>query len=170
MAGIKTPFNTQFGRVLADITTAVPSPDNAGREPSLTPEGAIWTKSVPGGGSGGNSYTSKTTFGFPNVADTTIFTGACDILELYGFKKGTVATIYLQLFDKTVSPTPLEVPLICIPLVGDTTIFSLSHSPVGVAAPNFNNGIQLALSTTSDNYTAVGGGITVFATAMMGII
>ena len=169
MAGFKTLFNTQFGRVLTALASAVPSADNEGREPSLTPQGAMWVK-IDGALPAGVTYTSKSLVSSAALsAGAQLYTGTADILEFYGFKQGTSSLRFLQIFDSLAAPAPGAVPLISIALPGEDTVFSLSHAPIPVASANLATGLRFALSSTAAIYTAPGTG-TVWVNALMGVI
>jgi hypothetical protein len=85
---------------------------------------------------------------------------AFDLLEFYGFKSGTTALRYLQIFNTFGLPSNGTIPIISIPLAGSNTIFSMSNPVLyDILNPMFANSAYAALSTTPDTLTfsAVGG-------------
>jgi hypothetical protein len=153
MAGLKSLFNTQFGRVLASLATAVPSADNEGREPSLTPQGALWvaldgvTPVVP-------SFPTKTYYSSGNIlAQGLVFTGPCDIITIFGSKNNIATLRYLQLFDSIVAPVLGAIPNISIALPVANTSFSITYPIMPQTPRQFATGLYFGLSTTQNTFT-----------------
>lgn len=147
MAGKKNLDFTQFGRVLASLASAVISPDNDGREVSVTPQGALWVK-IDGSAPSSGGYAAKNYVSFEAlVSEGLLATGAWDLLEFYGFREGSEKR-YIHIFDDTSRPANGSAPKVVVPLFGTDTIFSNSNPPVPVANMMFTDGIYFAVSST----------------------
>jgi len=169
MSGIKTLFNTQWGRVLDVLSSAVPSADNEGREPSVTPRGALWVAIDGTVGPAPAPYTNKTFYSSAGLFTSgSIFPGQCDLLEFTGFKNATAALRYIQIFPFAAVPANGAIPLYSIPLPGSNTTFSLSLPMLNVGSPFTAAGISWALSSTAATKTLALTG-TAWVNALVGV-
>lgn len=106
-----------------------------------------------------NQYQSKTHYSSGAVLKQgLIHTGACDLLNLSGFKINTTALRYLQIFDAVALPAPGSVPEISINLQGGNATFGYDSPNIPVDTTEFANGVYWALSTQPDTLTLAGSG------------
>lgn len=168
MAGIKTLLNTQWGRVLASLSSAVPSADNEGREPSVTPTGALWVQGADNVPSQQPYQTKEYYSSAALLANGLVATGECDLLQFYGFKASPAVLRYLLIFDAIALPVDTTIPFISIPLPATTTpVFSLTTPVLSVPARMFLTGVFFACSSTPNTLT-FNAGTTVWLNAMVG--
>lgn len=159
MGGIKTLFNTQWGRVLASLTSAVPSGDNEGREPSVTPQGAVWV-AIDGTNPVIPAFSTKTYFNSVSIlSNGLVFTGASDIITIFGTKNSVAALRYLQIFDAIALPVNGTVPKISVPLATANAYFSIDYPVLPQVPRQFTTGIYFAMSTTQSTLTLAATGL-----------
>jgi len=168
MAGLKTLINTQWGRVLASLTSAVPSPDNDGREPSITPTGALWVQGADNVPSQQPYQTKEFYSSAGEVNQGLITTGECDLLALYGFKTAPAILRYLMIFDAIALPPDGTAALITIALQGVPAAgFAISNPVLSVPTRMFTTGIYFAGSSMPDTLT-FNAGVMVTLNALVG--
>lgn len=139
--------------VLASDQTSVPVDDDGG---SLTVDSLQLPAALVGGRLSvtGPLFTTKTYYSSAAaLLQGLIFTGACDIITLYGSKNSAADLRYLHLFDLLAIPGTGAIPKISIALSGVDTTFSIDYPIMPQGPRQFLNGIYFAISSTQATLT-----------------
>lgn len=106
-----------------------------------------------------NQYQTKSYYSSGNLLKQgLIFTGACDLLLVSGFKENTTALRYVMFFDAAALPAAGAVPKMSISVPGGNASFSYSAPILPMSTNEYAVGVYWALSTTANTLTLAASG------------